>query len=119
MNNSISLQKAIAMTTLFRQEKDNIVNPNLAGKNILPISELFDREIFDAILVDPNCVKMRIYAGLNDGLQRKSLVVGVNAKDEDILPSDSDGRSNGGGGHIGEDALTCPPICGPSSPLNP
>jgi hypothetical protein len=121
MNNSISPQKAIDMTTLFRNEKDNIVNPNLIGQNILPLCETFGREIFDAILAEPGCVKMRIYSGLNTDLQLRSLIVAVNDKDEDILPSlTTDGLLDPGETiFIGEDGQACPPSCPPPSYLNP
>jgi hypothetical protein len=118
MNNSITLQQAVDMTTLFRQEKDNIVNPKLIGQNILPVCETFDRDIFDAILAQPGCVKMRIYSGLNPQLQLRAVIVGVNSNDEDILPTATATVADGEV-PIGEDGQSCPPICPPPSALNP
>lgn len=120
MNNSISLQQAVDMTTRYRQEKDNIVNPNLIGQNIIPVCETFDREIFDAILEETGCVKMRIYSGLNPQLQLRAIIVGVNDKDEDILPSSASSLSTDGDPvYIGEEGQVCPPTCPPPSHLNP
>lgn len=121
MTNEISLDKAIDMTTLFRDQVERIVNPDLAGQNILPRSETFDRAIFDKILSQAGCVKIRVYSGLSPDLQRHSIVVGVNEKDEDMLPASAATAASGGdgGNSIGEDALVCPPICPPRSALNP
>lgn len=107
------------MTTLFREQKDNIVNPALAGKNILPNCETFDRDVFDAILNENGCVKLRIYSGLAPDLTRKSIVVGVNSNDEDILPPSAAMNATEEEVFIGEDSITCPPICPPPSHLNP
>lgn len=117
MNNSISLQQAIDMTKLCRSQKGNIIKPEYAGQNLILISETFDRAIFDAILGETGCVKMRIYNGMNADLQLKAIIVGVNDQDQDILPSSltlSDEEI-----YIGEEGQSCPPICAPPSPLNP
>jgi hypothetical protein len=42
-NHFISLQTGIDMTTLYRQEKENILATAYKNQNILPISETFDR----------------------------------------------------------------------------
>ena len=122
MNNVISLQQAIDMTTLFRKQRDGLINPNLAGKNILPNSETFDRAVFDKILSQTGCVGVRIYSGLTVDLMRKSIVVGVNEKDEDMLPASLSLTSPNGDAEeetIGEEGQPCPPFCPPPSPLNP
>jgi hypothetical protein len=119
MNNSISLQQAIDMTTLFRAEKDNIVNPKFIGQNILPVCQTFDRAVFDAILAEQGCVKMRIYSGLTPKLQLKAIIVAVNDQDEDILPSATSTLSATDGIFIAEDGQPCPPYCPPPSHLNP
>jgi len=64
---------------------------------------------------------MRIYSGLTTAMAYRSIIVGVNAQNEDILPEappPADGTSDGTGG-IAEDGLVCPPYCPPQSPLNP
>jgi hypothetical protein len=121
MNNVISLEEAIAMTTLFRKQLENLLNPVFSGKNILPICETFDRDVFDKILSQTGCVKLRIYSGLSPDLMRKSIIVGVNEKDEDMLPSSEVlSATDGDDGYlIGEEGQTCPPYCPPRSPINP
>jgi hypothetical protein len=118
MNNVISLQQAITMTTAFREQKDQIVNPDLAGKNILPNYETFDRQAFDKVLSQSGCVQLRVYYGLNENQQLRAIVVGVNEKGEDMLPSE-ESTDDDEGNTIVEDGFTCPPICGGISPLNP
>lgn len=118
MINQISLQQAIDMTTLFREQKAGITNPDLAGKDVLPYCETFDRAAFDALLSETGCVKVRIYSGLTPGLQLRAIIVGVNDKDEDILPLLS-APLDGTGDIIIEEGQPCPPYCPPPSPLNP
>ena len=121
MNNVISLQQAIDMTTLFRKEKEGLLNPDMIGKNILPNAETFDRAVFDKILSQTGCVGLRIYSGLTVDLMRKSIVVGVNEKNEDMLPTSMSLSATDGGNDqsIGEEGQPCPPFCPPPSDLNP
>jgi len=112
------------MTTLLRQHRDRITAPDIVGKPLIPVCETYDRAAFDKLLSDSACRKIRIYYGMNDDLQLRAVIVGVNEKDEDILPASgtnsADGsKDNGDGGTIIEDSLVCPPVCPPSSPLNP
>jgi len=122
MNNVISLEQAIAMTTLFREQRDSLINPDILGKNILPDSETFDRTVFDKILSQPGCVGLRIYAGLTPELMRKSIIIGVNEENEDMLPASLTTSGEEGDGEddlIAEEGQACPPFCPPPSPLNP
>jgi hypothetical protein len=118
MNHAISLPQAIEMTTAFRNQKDKILNPALAGKNILPTCETFDRAIIDTLLAQPGCVRIRIYYGLQKDLSLHAILVGVNEKDEDMLPSGDSGEGDEEGGSIAEESIPCPPTCPPPSPLN-
>jgi hypothetical protein len=118
MNNVISLQQAIDMTTLFRDQKDKLVHPDLIGKDILATCETFDRAAFDQVLSQTGCLKLRIYSGLTPGLQLRTIIVGVNDKDEDMLPA-ADVSVSGKGDIIIEEGTVCPPVCPPPSPLNP
>ena len=110
----ISLQQAIEMTTLYRSQRENVLAPGLKG--ILLTCETFNRTAFDALLAEPDCVGIRIYFGMDKDLTVKLIVVGVNEKDEDILPSASSTAEDGK--TISENGLPCPPVCPPSSPLN-
>lgn len=113
MNNVISLQQAIDMTTRFRDQNKS------GGKMDIPQSETFDRAVFDLILAQEGCVKIRIYSGLDEKMGYRAIIVGVDEKDEDMLPALESSQLAAGDKTIGEDGMTCPPICPPPSPLNP
>ena len=49
-NNFITLDTAVQMTTLYRQQKENILAEPFKGQNILAVCETFDRAAFDALL---------------------------------------------------------------------
>ena len=114
MSQFITLQQAIEMTTRYRENKDQILTDLFKGKDILPVCETFDRQTFDQVLSQPDCQKIRLYLSMDKELKLRMIIVGVNAKDEDILPPAADD-----GGSIGEQGFPCPPYCPPTSPLNP
>lgn len=126
MNHSIPLNQAIQMTTLYRQEKENILSPEYKGKNILSICETFDAAPFLQILNNPLCKSLRVYFGMSDDLKVHAIFVGVNEKNEDMLPAAVSGTSGltsdettEDGSIIVEEGILCPPNCPPPSPLNP
>lgn len=120
MNNVITLEQAIQMTSLFRAQRTNVLAPEQAGKNILPNAETFERAVFDKILSQPGCTGLRIYYGMNQDLQLRAIVVGVNENDEDMLPASTTSSETIEEVYtIAEDGITCPPICATPSPLNP
>ncbi len=118
MSSFISLQRAIDMTTLYRQEKENILAPAYRGQNILARCETLDRDIFDTLLAKPDCTGIRIYYGMDESLKVHAMVVAVNSKNEDILPQDELSKDNTGD-YIGDETQRCPPDCPPESDLNP
>ncbi len=126
MNNLITLLEAVTMTTLYRAQKDNILAPGFQGKNILAISETFDKDAFQAVLDQQGCESIRIYYGMNDDLSIHSIIVGVDANNEDLLPQSSDATPKNLETNEGTDdppivevGLRCPPHCPPPSALNP
>jgi hypothetical protein len=124
MNNTIGLEQAVKMTSLLRQHRARISGPGTVAKPLIPISETYDRAAFDKLLSHPECKKVRIYYGMNNDLQLRAVIVGVNERDEDILPASdtlktTEGSNEGDDGTIIEDSLTCPPVCPTTSPLNP
>lgn len=118
LNHFIPLGQAKAMTALYRANMEKILAPEYQGKDILSICETFNRDIFDAILAEEGCVAMRVYFGMDPDMKIKVILVGVDAKNQDILPSSKDlGKGgDGGGGYIGEEGLPCPQYC-PVPPL--
>lgn len=99
----ISLETAIAMTTRLRSHHNRV----------LPVSETFDRVAFDQLLSQPGCTQLRIYYGMDEAMQTHAIVVGVNEKNEDILPT-----TENPDGVIVEAGKLCPPFCAVSSLLN-
>ena len=114
MSQFISLQQAIDMTTLYRQQKENILEPAYKNQNIQPRCETFDRATLDTLLAKPDCVSIRIYYGMDASLKVHAILVAVDNKGNDILPA-----SGMGGMDIVEDGQRCPVDCPPPSPLNP
>ncbi len=121
------------MTTLYREQKNQILKPEFAEKGILPQSESFDRKIIDRLLAQGDCVGIRIYFGMSHELQLRAIVVGYNSKNEDILPASEERAAKAsttestesteggeeGEGIIAEEGMLCPPLCPPKSNLNP
>ncbi len=107
---NISLQEAVEMTSRYRKEKDSILKPEYAGKDVLPIAETFDKSAFEELVREKGCVSIRAYLGMDENKNIRLIFVGVNDKDEDILPDQ--------GGAIMEYGSRCPPQCGKKSPLN-
>lgn len=118
MSQFISLQQAVVMTTLYRQQKENVLDPANKGQNILARCETFDRDVFDTLLSKPGCTAIRVYYGMDPALKVHAIIVGVNASNEDMLPAASIGLS-GPDDEIGENARRCPDDCPPPSDLNP
>jgi hypothetical protein len=120
MSQLIPLQQAVEMTTLYRKEKENILDPLFRNKNILALSETFDRSDFDIVLSEQGCVALRIYYGMDDSLKVHAIIVGVNDKDQDILPATEmkTPATTGGDGSLIEEGTRCPDICPPGSSLN-
>ncbi|HVG13033.1 MAG TPA: hypothetical protein VM843_08510 [Flavisolibacter sp.] len=116
MSHFISIEQARKMTAALRKSGELILNPVHKGLNIIPTSETFDREAFDALLSQPDCTSIRIYYGMDDKLKVHALAVGVNSKNEDILPLSERGVE---AAIIVENGQRCPTACPPSSSINP
>ena len=130
----ITLGKAKQMTRLFQENREKILQPEYKGRDILPISDTIGREAIDRLLAQPGCVAMRIYYGMDDQMQVKPILVGVNDRNEDMLKVQSgstasvatmstasvtEGDTSGEKeGEILDETHRCPPGC-ISSELNP
>ncbi len=115
-DHQISLQTAIDMTTLYRANRETILQTLYQGKGILPLSETFNRGAIDALLAVTNCAGIRIYYGMDEDDKVHAILVAVNSSNEDLLP----------GNFLVEDedpiivelGQRCPPTCPPESELN-
>src|SRR4051812_48197988 len=80
----ITLQEAIAMNALYRKCKDGILTPT-TPKTVLATCETFNREDFDTLLAQPDCVGVRVYYGMHDNMDISAVIVGVNSNNEDMI----------------------------------
>jgi hypothetical protein len=109
-NQFITLEQAQSMIKKYKDEKENILDSAYRSKDILPNCETFDRVVFDKVLAQDNCVKLRVYFSMDENFLVKAIVVGVDPQDNDILPEE-----NG----IIENGWRCPDMCPPpGSSLN-
>ncbi len=118
MSNSIPLSKAVAMTTLYRQNKNSVIATGY-DPNILPLAETFDASSVANLLSTPGCVTIRVYYGMSEDLYLHAILVAVDQNGADILPATDSQGGGTGEPDILDEGKRCPPICGPSSPLNP
>lgn len=117
MSNFISLQDASKMTALYRKEMNEILAEPFKGQNILSICETFDKKDLLALINKPGCEKIRIYYGMDEVLSVHAILVAVNNKNEDILPS-LEKSTSVKEQDILENGEKCPVVCPPKSPLN-
>lgn len=117
MSNFISLEKAMEMTTLYRQQMEAILGDRFKNKNILVRSEVFSRAQVEKLLAKPGCQQLRIYYGMDSDLAVHALLVAVDGANMDIImpfPAASHSQYE----DVLEEAERCPPHCPPASPLN-
>jgi len=123
MNHFISLEKAVSMTTHYRNRKEALLLDAFKGKNINPVSETFDRTAVEALLAQNDCTGIRIYYGMQDNDQIHAILVGVDSENRDILPAapatfDTLNLTDSDTGIV-ELGIRCPSDCPPKSSLNP
>lgn len=112
----ISLPVAEEMTATYRSDKEAILATAYQNQNILPLSETFNRDAFDALLATDACAGLRIYYGMDENQKVHAVIVAVNEDNEDILPVSSSLTENDP--VIVEEGQRCPDLCPPPSPLN-
>lgn len=115
MQHSISLQEAIDMTSLYRSKRETILGSEYQGKNVLTLSETFDKPDIEEVLQRTGCVGLRIYYGMDENTKIHAIIVGVNASNEDILPSSTSESTDEV--YLLERGIRCPDLCPPPSPL--
>ncbi|HEU0064351.1 MAG TPA: hypothetical protein VFQ58_04940 [Flavisolibacter sp.] len=127
-NHFITVETAKKMIATHKNQKDQIVKDDFKGKNLLPVSETFDRVAIDRLLSSPQCAGLRIYYGMDDNNRQHAILVAVNTNDEDILPSSqqmnviatsSATDTISSDPVIVENGKLCPPVCSSPSPINP
>lgn len=119
MNHLVPLSEAIAMTSLYRTQREAILKPEFQGRAVLPLSESFDRSVFDSLLSQAGCVGIRIYYGMDEKDLVHAIVVGYDAAGKDLLPSQNKTDAVAGEEDVvAENSNRCPDLCPPPSPLN-
>ena len=91
------LTTAVEWTTNYR-------NPIQQGDTI---SHFFGKNIIQSILDQEDCMGIRIYYALDENGKKQLIIVGADAKENDIYE-----------GIIAERSYSCPPYCPSNSPLN-
>jgi hypothetical protein len=75
----------------------------------------FGNEIINQLLERPGCVGIRMYYAINDEGERKLLLIGVDAKGENMMPSSSE-RTSDDEDPVVDFSFPCPSYC-PSNGL--
>lgn len=117
MSQFITLTEAAAMTLRYRQNNESILTATVKNKNVLPLSETFERAAIEALLSKPSCTALRLYYGMDEELKIHAIIVGSDASNTDILPP-ATVSADEEDGYIIEQAIRCPPTCPNDSPLN-
>lgn len=111
MQNQITLQEAIDLTTTFRNCKEKILSAPYQNTHILCNSETFSGDAVRDLLNQEGCVDFRIYLGMNEEkTEVKLILVGVNPDGGDMVSDSS---------IILDLGVRCPDSCPPPSALNP
>ncbi len=96
-DHSITLEEASELTRNYR---------NKAGKDAVKAG-FFGKETLQTILGQEGCVGIRMYYAQEDGGTPVLVLVGADAKENDMT-----------GGVLAERPIGCPPFCGVSNSLN-
>jgi hypothetical protein len=127
MNHFITHAQAREMTRRFRENRDNVLQPEYKGRYLIPDAETFDRAAFDQVLAQEGCTALRIYYGMDEKLDVHAIIVGVDKEGRNIVPTttatneEGDPESGEGDGFTGfiETGVRCPPTCPPDEEENP
>ena len=115
MTHFISLAAAKQMAARYAEHRETILTPPMQNKDILPLSERFERADIDSVLAQEGCAGLRIYYGMDEDLQVHAILIGVDENGEDILPEDETTEEDS---DVLERGFRCPPYC-PDKPLFP
>lgn len=119
----ITLAAAVAMTTLYRNEREQILLPEYRGKNLLCTSETFALSDLNALLQEPGCAGFRIYYGMKEDKTVHAILVGTDSAGNDLLPTvkttgEITAKNDDDDSLILQEGQRCPPLCPDPSPLN-
>lgn len=119
----ISLEDAKKSISRLRLQKASILERSFHEKDVLPRCETFARSAIEALLKTKDCQSVRIYYGMKEDHTIHAILVGVNSKNEDILPVGTVYQERSAGVEtpppppILDEGIRCPDDCPPPSPL--
>ncbi len=107
------------MTQRYRANKELILDSGFRNKNILSLSETFNRAEIEELLSKPGCTAIRIYYGMDEDKKVHAILVASDANNADILgPTNSATTEDEEDDWIVETGIRCPVVCPEDSPLN-
>lgn len=101
------------MVKTYLENKSKVLPNELT----LPNTETYDSDAFIALLNQPDCVKIRLYYGMNEKLEICAIFVGVDSNGNEITMK-RQGISNNVNAideYVIEVSTKCPPICPPEN----
>lgn len=121
---AISIEMAKKLTSEYRKNKTKILKDEYHTKATLPLCETFDRDAFDNLLAKNDCTGVRFYFGMDEEMNVKLVFVGVNEKNEDMVPqqltdtTDLTKENLESNLNLYNSGTRCPTECPPDSTLN-
>lgn len=100
--NPITLDQAKRWTKRYRDDNKGAVKAHFYGC-----------EQLQKLLKEPGCMGIRIYYAIDDRGKKRLVLVGANAKQNNLLPK-NDGKDGGDDVFILDDGVDCPEDCGSS-----
>ena len=113
MKNLMPLSDGKLMVKTYLENKLKVLPTDLT----LPNTETYDSEAFVALLNQPDCVKVRLYYGMNEKLEICAIFVGVDTNGNEITIKGAGiaNSINAGDEYVIEVSTKCPPNCPPEN----
>lgn len=108
----IPLEEASRLVARFRHHLPAMLHPAFGAA--LPLSETFNKGVFETLCSQPGAIAIRAYFGLDDNNLVRLIFVAVDENEQDMVPGSTHASAE-----IFEFGQRCPPICPPGHPLNP
>lgn len=120
MSQFITLEEAQLMTAHYRKEHEIMLQPDYRDRGILPLTEIFHKDVVEKLLSRPEVSGLRIYYGMTPDSRVHAILVGVTAEGKPILPkSGTELNVSAEEGYLAERAIRCPDDCDLYVDLNP
>jgi hypothetical protein len=109
MKNLMPLSEGKLMVKTYLENKSKVLPSDLT----LPNTETFDSDAFVELLNLPDCVKIRLYYGMNEKLEICAIILGVDSNGNEITIKDAgiSSSSNNEDEFVIEISTKCPPTC--------